>query len=39
MVEDLDISDGHRLRLVDHRTIEWLIVDGTKYSVAKSGTP
>lgn len=33
MVEDLDISDGHRLRLVDHRTIKWLVVDGVKYVV------
>jgi hypothetical protein len=33
MVEDLDISRGHRLRQVDHRTIEWLIVDGKKYVV------
>lgn len=35
MVEDLDLShrDKHRLRLVDHRTIEYLIVDGVKYVV------
>lgn len=33
MVEDLDVSDGHRLRLVDHRTIEYLIVEGVKYVV------
>lgn len=33
MVEDLDIQDGHRLRLVDHRTIQYLIVDGVKYTV------
>ena len=33
MVEDLDIVDGHRLRLVDHRTIKYLIVEGVKYVV------
>lgn len=33
MVEDLDIADGHRTRLVDHRTIQWLIVDNVKYTV------
>ncbi|MEK6932591.1 MAG: hypothetical protein AABW56_02235 [Nanoarchaeota archaeon] len=33
-VEDLDITSGSRLRLVDHRKIEFLIVDGIKY-VAK----
>jgi len=33
MVEDLDIVNGHRLRLVDHRTIKFLIVEGTKYVV------
>ncbi len=33
-VEDLDIAKGeHRLRLVDHRTIIFLIVDGVKYTV------
>ena len=31
-VEDLDLEKGkHRLRLVDHRTIKWLVVDGVKY--------
>jgi hypothetical protein len=33
MVEDLDITEGHRLRLVDHRTIKYLIVEGVKYVV------
>jgi hypothetical protein len=33
MVEDLDITDGHRLRLVDHRTIRYLVVEGVKYVV------
>lgn len=33
MVEDLDDTSGHSLRQVDHRTIKWLIVEGTKYIV------
>jgi hypothetical protein len=35
MVENLDlpISDKGRLRQVDHRTINWIIVDGVKYTV------
>jgi len=33
MVEDLDIDDSHRQRLVDHRTIRYLIVEGVKYEV------
>jgi hypothetical protein len=33
MMEDFDIKTGNRLRLVDHRTIRYLIVEGTKYSV------
>lgn len=33
MCEDLDIKDGHRLRLVDHRTIIYLILGGIKYEV------
>lgn len=33
-VEDLDVTDGNKLRLVDHRTLKWLIVDGVKF-VAK----
>jgi hypothetical protein len=33
-VEDLEIDrTQHRLRLVDHRTVQWLIVDGVKYSL------
>ncbi len=32
-VEDLDVTGGHRMRLVDHRTIKHLIVDGVKYIV------
>lgn len=32
-VEDLDLDGGHRMRLVDHRTIKYLIVDGIKYIV------
>lgn len=34
MVEDLDIVDPkNRIRQVDHRTINWLVVDGVKYVV------
>lgn len=33
MVEDLETCDKNRLRQVDHRTINWLIVDGVKYTV------
>lgn len=33
MCEDLDVQDKHRQRLVDHRTIKWLIVDGIKFIV------
>ena len=32
-VEDLDVKDKNRIRLVDHRTIKWLILDNTKYVV------
>jgi hypothetical protein len=32
-VEDLDLAEGDRIRLVDHRTLKWLIVDGVKYLV------
>lgn len=34
-VEDLDKPEGDRFRLVDHRTIKYLIVDGVKYTVKK----
>lgn len=33
MVEDMDTSDKNKIRLVDHRTISYLIVDGVKYKV------
>jgi hypothetical protein len=33
MVEDLETTDKNRLRQVDHRTINWIIVDGVKYTV------
>ena len=33
LVEDLDVAGDHRERLVDHRTIKYLIVDGVKHSV------
>jgi len=32
-VEDLDLTGVHRLRLVDHRTLKWMIVDGVKFVV------
>jgi hypothetical protein len=32
-VEDFDIKDSNRVRLVDHRTIRSLIVNGVKYTV------
>lgn len=35
-VEDLDIdASEHRMRLVDHRELKWLIIDGVKYEVKK----
>lgn len=34
-VEDLDIMDENRTRLVDHRTLKSLIVNGVKYSLKK----
>lgn len=34
-VEDLDEPTGKRVRLVDHRTIESLVVDGVKYTVSQ----
>jgi hypothetical protein len=33
LVEDLDIRSGNRMRLVDHRTIRRLILDGVRYDV------
>lgn len=35
MVEDLELpkSEKNRIRQVDHRTIEWIIVEGVKYTV------
>lgn len=33
MVEDLDLEGKNRARLVDHRTLKWLIVEGVKYIV------
>jgi hypothetical protein len=32
-VEDLDLKDGNRFRLVDHRTMKELIVCGVKYTL------
>lgn len=32
-MEDLDITGTNKLRLVDHRTIKSIIVDGVKYTV------
>ena len=33
MCEDLDTTDAHRTRLVDHRTIQYIIVDNVKHVV------
>ena len=33
MVEDMELKGVNRLRQVDHRTIQYLIVDGVKYTV------
>lgn len=33
MVEDLDETSSNRFRQVDHRTINWIVVEGTKYTV------
>ncbi len=32
-VEDLDQPPGHRYRLVDHRELKWLVVDGVRYEL------
>lgn len=34
-VEDLEVAGDNKLRLVDHRTVKWLVVDGVKYVVGK----
>lgn len=34
-MEDLDIVSGARFRLVDHRTLKYVIVDGMKYEVGR----
>lgn len=31
--EDLEADPKNRMRLVDHRTVKWIIVDGVKYTV------
>lgn len=33
MVEDLDIKKKNKIRLVDHRTLKWLIVENIKWSI------
>lgn len=33
MMEDMDVDGKDRLRQVDHRTIQYIIVDGVKYVV------
>lgn len=33
MVRDLNISRGNPLRMVDHRTIRYLVLDGVRYDV------
>ena len=32
-VEDLEVQEQNKMRLVDHRTIKWLIINNTKYIV------
>lgn len=32
-VEDLDITNGNKIREVNHREIKWLVVDGVRYQV------
>lgn len=38
-MEDAEITSGHRLRQVDHRTVKWAIVDGVKYSLKGADSP
>jgi hypothetical protein len=38
-MEDSEITTGHRLRQVDHRTVKWAIVDGVKYSLKGADSP
>lgn len=33
MMEDLDLTTKDRMRLVDHRSLKWLVCDGVKYIV------
>ncbi len=32
-VHDLEVTSGHPIRQIDHRTINWLIINNTKYQV------
>jgi hypothetical protein len=32
-VDDLEITEKHKLRQVDHRTIKWAVINGVKYQV------
>jgi len=38
-VADMDKPEKDRVRLVDHRTIKWLVVDGVKYTVKGKAAP
>lgn len=38
MVRDFEVTEGSPLRLVDHRTLKWIILNGTRYTLNGKGT-